>query len=391
MAKYRLSHSLINHRRRAGKITDGAGLFFLRNRDGSLTAWQRHQGRDVKVAGPVLGEVTAHWLQDVRARAYGLRLQGPHAAPLVADGMSFEGLWTSYVGAVTRWSETTRTNYDQRMKTWIGDSDLWRLPVSHITPATVADAVAEARRERPLLAPRLLLDIRRAFSWLMVKGAISTNPAAIYMESLRAVEAKPKFDKYPFLRKLEDCRELLGHIETSNTFGPLRSALRLQAFTFQRTTSVGSARWEHIDLRKARWLIPRQSMKQKDEERGDHILPLHPVMADMLAKMPRKSAWVFPEPSNPDKHVPKEQFARALHRLGYRDRHVPHGWRSSFQSLAEDAHDRDGRPLFAPRWIQDALDHKVQGVDAHYARSKVYAGINTVVTWWGDQLAGGRP
>ena len=113
----------------------------------------------------------------------------------------------------------------------------------------------------------------------------------------------------------------------------------------------------------------------KEDERGDLVVALHPTMVAMLKRLPRKSQWMFPSPSNPKKHVDKAHLARAMSRLGYGGRHVPHGWRSALKTLADGAVGRDERPLFAERWIEDVQDHKVPGVQGHYNRARAQAGM----------------
>ena len=46
MAGYKLSAAILNRKKAPGKVADGLALSFIRNKDGSLTAWQRVKGRD---------------------------------------------------------------------------------------------------------------------------------------------------------------------------------------------------------------------------------------------------------------------------------------------------------------------------------------------------------
>ena len=76
--KHALNAIAINRAKRPTKLIDGSGLFYQRNRDGSLTPWQRlrqpgGKSRDVKVAAPVLGEITTDWLLNIRHRAFALK------------------------------------------------------------------------------------------------------------------------------------------------------------------------------------------------------------------------------------------------------------------------------------------------------------------------------
>jgi hypothetical protein len=72
MAGYKLSASILNRKRSPGKLTDGGALFFYRNKDGTLTAWQRVAGKDVRVRN-ISGEITQAALSEIRAEAYALK------------------------------------------------------------------------------------------------------------------------------------------------------------------------------------------------------------------------------------------------------------------------------------------------------------------------------
>src|SRR5262249_43534488 len=159
-----------------GKIIDGAGLYLVRNGDGSVTPWQRVRGekdRDVKVTSPHLGNVTADWLLDVRRRAHALKT----ATPMVSTGEAppFSDLWARYSKAVKRWGPRTRATYDARMKTYVAGTSLWDMPIDAVTVFAVEDAVREAREARPLLANRLLLDIRGALAWAVGRSELKGN------------------------------------------------------------------------------------------------------------------------------------------------------------------------------------------------------------------------
>ena len=291
---------------------------------------------------------------------------------------------------MSKWSPSTRANYKIRMERYIGPTRLWSTPAGSITVLDVEDAVSEARQARPLLAPRLLLDIRAALRWGMSRGEVSDNPAAKFIDALRHAEHKPKGKKYPALTDITKLRAVLATIETSNLFSSLRHAMVLQAFTVQRTGNVVATRWTDLDLPRGRWTIARAALKVKDdEERGDLVLTLHPIVVAMLKKLPRPSPWVFPSPSDPKKHVDAPQIAHAMARLGYGGVHPPHGWRSALKTLADAEIGSDDRPLFAARWTEDVLDHAVAGVQAHYSRARAEQGMKRVLLWWGDLIAGG--
>jgi integrase len=391
MARYRLNAVALKRVKKPGKVVDGSGLYFVRNKDATITPWQRvriapGKDRDVKVSTPYLGEVSTEWLLDVRRRAHALKTATP-VGP--TSTLAFSNLWNRYSKAVKRWNDQTRTNYVRRMEAYVAASVLWTKPIGLTTVLDIEDAIAKARQERPLLAPRLLLDMRNAFAWAISRNETRSNPAADYLESLRRIEHRPRPRRYPALCDLEKLRAVLAVIEASNLFASLRFALILQAYTAQRSGTVVTARWDNLGLAQGVWRIPRQNMKVADAERGDLVLAVHPTLAAILGKLPKRSQWVFPMASNPREHIGVPQIARAMSRLGFEGRHTPHGWRSALKTLADAAVGSDDRPLFAPRWTEDVLDHAVTGVQAHYSRARAEEGMKRVLLWWGDLLAAG--
>ena len=388
MSRYRLNAPAINRVRRPGKIIDGAGLYLVRNGDGSVTPWQRVRGpkdRDVKVIPPHLGNVTTDWLLDVRRRAHALKT----STPVIGNGEAppFSDLWARYTKAVKRWSARTRATYEARMQTYVAGKPLWDMPIDAVTVLDVEDAMREAREVRPLLAERVLLDIRGALAWAVSRSELKGNPANDYIASLRHLERRAKPKRYPALVKMEDLRRVIAAIEVSNLFGSLRHALILQAYTAQRSGSVVSARWNDFDLKARTWRIPREAMKDDDDERGDHVISLHPVLVKMLEKLPHRSQWVFASASNPKKHLDIGQLSHALLDLGFEGKHTPHGWRSALKTLADAAVGADGRPLFAHRWAEDVLDHVPPGVERNYSRQRAEDGMHRVLLWWGEKLS----
>lgn len=71
-----------------------------------------------------------------------------------------------------------------------------------------------------------------------------------------------------------------------------------------------------------------------------------------------------------------------LHSLGYKDRHVAHGWRASFSTLAKDSE------KFEKDVINLALDHIHDSEVARaYDRGQRWNQRIAVAKWWGEQLS----
>jgi integrase len=77
----------------------------------------------------------------------------------------------------------------------------------------------------------------------------------------------------------------------------------------------------------------------------------------------------------------RESVEKMLHALGFKDRHVAHGWRASFSTLAKDS------GLFDKDAINLALDHIHDSEVARaYDRGERRAQRIALAKWWGEQL-----
>lgn len=393
MAGYKLSAAILNRKKAPGKVTDGLALSFIRNKDGSLTGWQRvtRDGKttDAKVA-TIVGEVTQDWLQAIRAQAYAMKSPG---VVKVADVVTFERAWEDFYRAVTsaansKWAPKTAGQAEARMLNHIAGTGMWSMPVLDIRSADVEAALASVRAERPKLAPKVLQLVGQVLSYAAHDLKLEANAAKVFREKIKASEKPVKMDKLPAITEWPGLGELLHKIDTSTLYPTTRWALLLQAYTAQRSGEVAYARWCDFDLEAGVWTIPRARMKTSDTDikPDDHLLILPPSVVTMLRKMPKSSDWLFPPRHGEADCITVEAFSQAFQRLGFRGVATPHGWRSAIKTLANDAADEDGRPLFAERWVEDVLDHVVTGVEAHYTRSKAALGMGKVLAWWAQQL-----
>lgn len=391
MAGYKLSAAVLNRKKSPGKVTDGLALSFMRNKDGSLTAWQRvkRAGKesDIKVA-TLVGEVTQDWLQGVRAQAYALKAPGRAGSEI-----TFERAWEDYYNAVTtavntKWAPSTAIQIKARMLKHVAPTGLWSMPILDIRSADIETALAALRADQPKLAPKVLQAIGQVLSYAAHDLNLDVNAAKVLREKLRASEKPVQMDKLPAITTWPGLGELLHKIEVSTLYPSTRWALQLQAYTAQRSGEVAYAKWAEFDLDAGVWTIPRARMKISDPAKKpyDQRLILPPSVIQFLRKIPRTSAWLFTPRHGEADSITVEAFSQAFLRLGFRKVAVPHGWRSSLKSLANDTADADGRPLFADRWVEDVLDHTVKGVESHYTRSQAEQGMSKVLAWWSEQL-----
>lgn len=392
MAGYRLSAAILNRKRAPGKVADGLALSFIRNKDGSLTAWQRVR-RDGKVVdervASATGEIDQAWLQDVRAKAFAIK--SGESRP--GEAVTFAAAWEDFYQAVStaansKWSERTAAQAKARMLNHLASTGLWAMPVVSIRSVDIAEALSAVRVERPKLAPKVLQLIGQVLSYSAHDLDLDGNAAKTLRDKLKVSEKPVKMDRLPAITHWAGLGELLYRIDTSTLYPTTRWALLLQAYTAQRSGEVAGARWEEFDLEAGEWTIPRERMKVSDPDVKpfDQRLTLPKVAIELVRKIPKTSDWLFTPRHGDADRITVEAFSQAFARLGFRGVATPHGWRSALKTLANDAADEDGRPLFANRWVEDVLDHSVKGVEGHYTRAQAEKGMARVLAWWGESL-----
>jgi integrase len=385
IVKYKQTASTINRRKKAGKFSDGHGLFYRRNGDGSLSAWQRLiSGGDQKVAGPALGEITTEWV--LQSRESGAKLKG-----LSLSGVTLCELWTMFTAEVMKsatpiWQPVSYEKLNNRMLKYVGATPAWQRPADSLLPLDIADALADLRAAYPKILPDTLNNLRRAYSWGLTMRVVNSNPAELYRNSLRESGGIVAGAKHPAITDLAKLGEILRWIEGSNLSGSVRAALTLQAFTAQRSNEIAGIEWAEYE--DGLLSIPRARMKIKDWSKKpyDQVLVLPESMDRLIRQLPKTSPYMFPQKTNTSKPIAKQLLPHAYNHNGYKNIHRPHSWRSALDTNARAAERDDESPLFAPSWIEDVLDHAPSKLQASYKRGPAVRGVGRVLAWWADEL-----
>lgn len=117
-------------------------------------------------------------------------------------------------------------------------------------------------------------------------------------------------------------------------------ALQVLARTAVRPGELRQAEWREFDLPSATWVIPLRRMKMhNDGRRCDHVVPLSRQVVDILGThkaLTGHAKYVFPNARTDVRPMTDAALSVALVALGYKDKHVPHGFRTTFKTLAQD-------------------------------------------------------
>lgn len=273
----------------------------------------------------------------------------------------------------------------------LGDRLLAELRPSDIRP------VIDAMQERGSIdqANRMLTRISRIFELAIVREEVELNPAASLSAILQPVVNK----KYRALLNIEQAREALRAFEAEAHQPTTKLASRLLALTASRPGPLRLAEpGEFVDLDgdNPRWIIPAAKMKleraESEQDAFDFTIPLSRQAVETVRAAMAFAAglkWLFPSVQSGTKAI-SDNALNVAHRrsTAFSERHVPHGWRSSFSTIMNERAAELDRP--GDRAIIDLmLAHKPKGVEAHYNRAAYMSRRRLLAQEWADLLSVG--
>ena len=386
-----------------GKLLVAPGTYLRRNLNDTLTVWLRMKqaGKSVDIkAGAADLPITKTTLADLLADAVAMRRKEakrkPAPTPLTTTLLNKDStvgeVWDDLFQRITasgKWTPRTTKNNSHRVQRYLVGSTLWKLPIGEVQPLHITNLLQPmAKTPDQQKKVRSLLSL--VFLHSMGAGLIQSNPATTAGAVLR-VTSKAKVTKhFPTITEVARLQEIYKRIDTLDSKAGTRAALKMQALTCQRTSEVLQARWSEIDLATGWWTIPRTRMKVKDSQRGNHTVPLSAQSIELLLALePGKPNEYLFKGRQPDTHMSENTLPQAMRRdMALADEFVPHSWRSAFRTLAGNAEDQEGRPLFAETWLEAVLDHqKASEVEAAYVRKQQMSkGAARAMQWWADLL-----
>lgn len=379
---------------RGKKLADGGGLHLFITPAGGIT-WRikyRIDGKEklysigpypqisLAAARVELGEVKARLLENndpVTARRVN---RASNAASADNTFQVVAGEWLSM--KQKEWSAGHHTKSARALERDIYPA-LGKLPISSITPAIVAKVVEDINKRDVLeTATRILQHLNGVFRYAQAKGLCRDNPALAAREIL---PRKKDSGRMPALLDWPSLGDVLRRADLAKISPSVRMAHRLCAFSTARIGNVINAEWKEFDLESDQpvWSIPRAKMKVNSRP-IDHRIPLSQEIADELRQWKRVmggKGYVFPSPTG-NKHIGRESIEKVYRvTLGLDGKHSPHGWRSSFSTLARDKG-------FAREVVELALDHTHDNdVARAYDRGERFDDRIKLFQWWGSQLA----
>jgi integrase len=269
-------------------------------------------------------------------------------------------------------------------------------PVNEITTSDVAAVLKPIWRTKPEVSRKLLPAIRKVFEHARVKlrdeHAIDMphNPAR--WDDLKAMgfEAPAKLTRGNF--------PSLPYLEVPAFFADLRAreaiaamALELLILTNVRTDAVLKAQPEQFDLEQEIWNVPLVSLKDRKYRKEAFRVPLSPRAIKIVRKMLEgvSSKYLFPG-QKPRKPLSNMAMLTLLGRMNHGDAPkwidpvskraiVPHGFRASFRTWAEETTN------FPHATIEEAMGHQVgTEVERAYRRTDMLKKRRALMQAWAN-------
>ena len=385
---------------RAYKLYDSGGLFLLVTPAGTKS-WRlkyRRAGREqLKTLGR-FPEINLAQARAGRDQAKQDLARGVDQGEQLRSFSEIARAWHAH--NLARWSQNHAADVIAGLERDVFPA-IGEMAIGDIRPSELLQLIrrVEARGCRAT-ASRLRQRLSAVFGFAIAHDLVAADPAA---QIGRAMAGTALVQPHPALIDIAECRALLQACKSARANLHVRLASRFLALTAVRLDAVrgmrwGEIEWDCVDTGGPAWRVPAARMKlaraKKGEARFAHLVPLSaPALAVLVA-----AAEIQGQPDG--KSIDPEQlvFARAggavpigrgsigalIARAGYQGRHVPHGWRSSFSTILNDAMGPDFRAA-----IDRALAHSPKDkVEAAYNRSVMIDQRTAIFDRWGEMLAG---
>jgi integrase len=230
-------------------------------------------------------------------------------------------------------------------------------PLPSVTPSDiheVLDALVDAGH--PYMANRVFAHTRKFFNWCAERHWIAEPPTK-HISRPAEEQARDRVLKNAEIKLLWQACDELGW-----PFGP---CFKLLLITGQRRNEVAGMKWEHQDVDKRVWTLPREETKANRQ----HEVPLSPVAMGILEAAPRNGEFVFSTTGK----TPISGFSKAKKRCdkiiaGQSENPIP-VWR--LHDLRRTAASGMAEIGISPHVIEKVLNHstgQISGVAAVYNR-----------------------
>jgi len=303
-----------------------------------------------------------------------------------------------------RWSPVQATKVRQAMERDVYPA-FGKLPLADIDAPTVIAMLRKVEARGAIdTAKRIRQHVSAVFAYGITDALCTADPAGKFL--LKGLLPTPIGGSQPGLSSIEDIRTLHATIDASTAGAMTKMASRLLGLTFVRPGLIPTARWHEFegidfsdptgasDSAEPVWRVSAERMKldleDKGEEAFEHISPLPAQAVDLLHALHRLTGrFPYLFHSNRSTHSPMSNntIGYRYNRSGYKDRHVPHGWRTSFSTIMNERAALAGRREELQPIIDAMLSHRPRGTSAAefaYNRAKYMSARWQLAREWAD-------
>jgi integrase len=227
---------------------------------------------------------------------------------------------------------------------------------------------------KPETARRVRQRLRTVLDWARAAGHRSgDNPVDLIGEALPKHRRQVEHHKaLPYTH----VGAFIGALRTGGADPITKAAFEFLILTAARTREVRLATWSELDIEAALWTVPKERMKARRE----HLVPLPPpaigILQALRPRSPDPTVLVFAD-SQTGQALSENRFLNARDDLGYRDRCMPHGFRSSFRDWAAE------ETAFSSEVVEMALAHAIPNkVEAAYRRGDLLGKRRKLMEAW---------
>lgn len=381
----RLSNLRIKAIKKAGRYSDGDGLYLYVSKSGSRSWVFRYRDRVTgKLRDRGLGPARDVSLEQARDHARVARGElRAGVDPIDARRTERTEARRQQLQAVT-FGQCTDRYIESHRAAWRSEkhADQWRstldtyaagllsTPVADIDDAAVLEALQPIWTTKTETATRVRQRIEAVLDWASARQYRRGDNPARWRGHLDHLLPKPN------KLKAVQPRAALPYLDVPAFFVTLRAqpgmapvALQLQILTATRPGEVVGALWQEFDLEKLAWTIPGERMKAGKA----HRIPLSPETAELLTKLSRGGKYVFPGLRGPCMTTAAPLKVLKTFRPGM----TAHGFRSTFRDWAADM------TAFPREVAEQALAHSLPDkTEAAYRRTDLFQKRALLMAEW---------
>ena len=274
-----------------------------------------------------------------------------------------------------KWVDKTSARIISLLKRYIFPF-IGNIPITRLEASDVLNAIQKIESQGTVdTAHRALQICGQIFRFSISTDRGSTDFSLALKGALTPVKVK----HHSSITAPADFARLLLDIDNYEGAYLTKQALKLAPLVFVRQGELRHAEWTEIDFEKREWKIPAEKMKM----RVVHIIPLSKQALRILQDINNQagaSKYLFPCVTSIKRPMSENTVNMALKRMGYKDRHTAHGFRSTASTI-----------LHEQGWAHDVIElqlaHKVgNAVAAAYNYATYIPERQKMMQHWADYV-----